>query len=102
MFLLKSLTISAIATGKAVTASSNLLNIIDRIPKIDNASSNGITPRDSKGNLSFQDIMFRYASRPKVREPEGKKMVLWRRKGHSCNPGINDNALGCLKYQMLL
>ena len=76
MFLLKSLTISAFTTGKAVTASSNLLNIIDRIPKIDNASSNGITPRDSKGNLSFQDIMFRYASRPKVRVSKVKKMFM--------------------------
>ena len=54
-------------TGRAINASSNLLNIIDRIPKIDNGSTSGLTPSlRTQGNLSFKDVKFRYASRPKV------------------------------------
>ena len=54
-------------SGKALTASSNLFNIIDRIPKIDNGSDQGQTPGpQAKGHLAFNNVRFRYESRPKV------------------------------------
>ena len=53
---------------ESVTAASNLIEVMDHVPNIDNADESGIEPEsDCRGALGFHDIVFRYPSRPTTR-----------------------------------
>ena len=53
---------------ESVTAASNLLEVIDHVPNIDNSNEQGMEPTEEcQGALSFHGIMFRYPSRPTTR-----------------------------------
>ena len=53
---------------ESVTAASNLVEVIDHQPQIDNANEEGLEPdADCRGALAFHGIEFRYPSRPTTR-----------------------------------
>ncbi|KNC82355.1 hypothetical protein SARC_05368 [Sphaeroforma arctica JP610] len=68
-----SVVMGAFAIGQAVpsvTAFSEgtgtawyIFNVIDRKPEIDNMSTEGQIPKSCKGNIKFEDVDFKYASR---------------------------------------
>ncbi|ORX45556.1 multidrug resistance protein 1 [Piromyces finnis] len=71
---------------KAAEAFGHVLEIIDRKSKIDASDPSGIKQEPFKGNISFNNLRFRYPSRPnitvlrlgdgKIEIPEGKMLAL--------------------------
>ena len=61
---------SAVAPNytRAVSAFGNVLEIIDRKPKIDSRDTSGIikSPQEFRGSISFKEIRFSYPSRPNI------------------------------------
>ncbi|OUM56709.1 hypothetical protein PIROE2DRAFT_18558, partial [Piromyces sp. E2] len=72
--------------SKAVEAFNNVIEIIDRKPKINASSPKGFKPEQLYGNISLDRLRFRYPSRPnitvlrmgnhKVELPEGKMLAI--------------------------
>ncbi|KAI0652270.1 multidrug resistance protein 1 [Trametes meyenii] len=58
-----------IASAKA--AAADILKILDSQPKIDAESREGDAPRDVQGHIRFEDVHFRYPTRPDVRVLHG-------------------------------
>lgn len=54
------------AIGKATAAGANLFQTIDRVPSIDSASLDGKKLDPLLGNISFENVVFRYPSRMEV------------------------------------
>ena len=53
---------------ESVTSATNLIEVIDHVPHIDNASESGLEPdAECRGALGFHGIVFRYPSRPTTR-----------------------------------
>ncbi|KAA0703589.1 Multidrug resistance protein 1 [Triplophysa tibetana] len=52
--------------AKAKMSASHVLMLINRVPAIDNASEDGDKPDQFEGNVSFEDVLFNYPSRPDV------------------------------------
>ena len=50
--------------AKAVAASQNLFQIIQRVPSINSADPGGEKPPDIRGNLELKGVSFVYPSRP--------------------------------------
>jgi len=94
--VLMAITLSSSAVGtacsvvpdysKAVEAFNNVLEIIDRKPKINASSPKGFKPEKLNGNIILDRLRFRYPSRPnvtvlrmgnnKIELQEGKKMAI--------------------------
>eukprot|EP00958_Prasinococcus_capsulatus_P013956 scaffold1448_cov387-Prasinococcus_capsulatus_cf.AAC.8 len=56
--------IAAIATGKA--AGKRVVDMIERVSKIDSTSTEGLKPATCQGNISFESVFFAYPTRPDV------------------------------------
>ena len=54
------------AVAVAQAAASKLFATIDRVPPIDSASTEGLRPTNIVGNITFEDVVFHYPSRPDV------------------------------------
>uniref|UniRef100_A0AAY4AHF9 ATP-binding cassette, sub-family B (MDR/TAP), member 4 n=1 Tax=Denticeps clupeoides TaxID=299321 RepID=A0AAY4AHF9_9TELE len=52
--------------AKAKISASHISMLINRVPAIDNGSEEGEKPADFEGNVRFEDVHFRYPSRPEV------------------------------------
>ncbi|KAL7719171.1 ABC-type xenobiotic transporter [Entamoeba marina] len=57
-----SMPLSSIALAKS--SAYKIYSIIDRIPEIDAQSISGIKPKECNGCIRFEDVQFRYPSRP--------------------------------------
>ncbi|CAB4012995.1 Multidrug resistance 1 [Paramuricea clavata] len=74
--------LQAITTSRA--ASYNLFEIIDRKPHIDSLSDEGVKPEKFEANVDFNNVRFRYPTRPDLKVlrgfslhvPEGKTAAL--------------------------
>lgn len=55
--------------SKARSAASSIIKLVDAVPEIDAESSEGkiIDPATVRGHIRFEDVHFRYPSRPHVR-----------------------------------
>ncbi|KAF3456695.1 hypothetical protein FNV43_RR01349 [Rhamnella rubrinervis] len=71
-------------TTKAKDSAASIFGILDRKPKIDSNSNEGITLPTIKGDIEFEHISFRYPSRPDIKifrdfclsVPSGKTVAL--------------------------
>ncbi|WVQ86009.1 hypothetical protein IAT38_008177 [Cryptococcus sp. DSM 104549] len=54
------------AVPQACGAAAKLFQTIDRVPLIDSSSSEGLTPAEVHGKISFEGVKFHYPSRPGV------------------------------------
>ncbi|KAH9038538.1 P-loop containing nucleoside triphosphate hydrolase protein [Lactarius pseudohatsudake] len=52
-------------------AASDIIQLLDARPEVDAESTEGRTPQDVKGHISFEDVHFRYPTRPGVRVLRG-------------------------------
>ncbi|KAK9367521.1 P-loop containing nucleoside triphosphate hydrolase protein [Lipomyces kononenkoae] len=52
--------------GKAKQAAENIQTLFHSIPQVDSWSTDGIVPQEVEGNIEFQDVHFRYPTRPEV------------------------------------
>ncbi|KAH9026281.1 P-loop containing nucleoside triphosphate hydrolase protein [Lactarius deliciosus] len=52
-------------------AASDIVQLLDSRPEVDAESTEGKTPQDVKGHISFEDVHFRYPTRPGVRVLRG-------------------------------
>ncbi|XP_066571517.1 ATP-dependent translocase ABCB1 [Amia ocellicauda] len=57
--------------AKAKVSSAHLFMLLDRVPAIDNESEAGEKPDMFEGNVCFDDVLFRYPSRPDVQVLQG-------------------------------
>ncbi|XP_060852924.1 ATP-dependent translocase ABCB1-like isoform X2 [Rhopalosiphum padi] len=55
------------SVSTAIGVARNLYGIIDRVPKIDSYSKNGLKPRKVIGKIEVRNVDFRYPSRPAVK-----------------------------------
>jgi len=55
------------SVSTAIGVARNLYGIIDRVPKIDSYSKNGLKPRKVTGKIEVRNVNFRYPSRPAVK-----------------------------------
>ena len=55
------------ARGSALS----IFNVIDRVPKIDSLTPNGLRPSSINGNIKFTDVHFRYPARKDVKVLNG-------------------------------
>ncbi|XP_051999478.1 ATP-binding cassette, sub-family B (MDR/TAP), member 4 [Xyrauchen texanus] len=60
--------------AKAKMSASHILMLISRVPAIDNASEDGDKPEKFEGNVSFDDVLFNYPSRPDVPVLQGLRL----------------------------
>ncbi|KAF4076001.1 hypothetical protein AMELA_G00225410 [Ameiurus melas] len=60
--------------AKAKMSASHILMLINRVPDIDNNSEEGGKPDHFEGNVRFQDVKFRYPSRPDVPVLQGLRL----------------------------
>ncbi|KAK9329587.1 P-loop containing nucleoside triphosphate hydrolase protein [Lipomyces starkeyi] len=65
--------------GKAKQASENIQNLFHSIPQVDSWSEEGIIPQGVQGDIEFQDVHFRYPTRPEVPVLRGLNLTI--RKG---------------------
>ena len=47
-------------------AAADIIRLIDSRPEVDAESTEGEVPKDVKGHISFEDVRFRYPTRPGV------------------------------------
>jgi ATP-binding cassette, subfamily B (MDR/TAP), member 1 len=66
MLMAKNLT-EAPSQSSAQGAGSDIIKLLDSVPEIDAESTEGKVPQDVKGQIRFEDIHFRYPTRPGVR-----------------------------------
>ncbi|ELU13296.1 hypothetical protein CAPTEDRAFT_217926 [Capitella teleta] len=62
--------------GKAKIAAAKLLQLFDRVPLIDSSSSEGESPSDVAGCVTFKDVKFNYATRPDVPVLQGLSLTV--------------------------
>ncbi|KAJ8102487.1 P-loop containing nucleoside triphosphate hydrolase protein [Lipomyces tetrasporus] len=62
--------------GKAKQAAENIQTLFHSIPQIDSWSEEGIVPQDVDGNIEFQDVHFRYPTRPEVPVLRGLNLTI--------------------------
>jgi len=55
------------SVSTAIGVAKNLYGIIDRVPKIDSYSQNGMKPRKVIGKIEVRNVDFKYPSRPGVK-----------------------------------
>lgn len=62
----------------AKEAASSLIDLLDREPEVDAESPEGIKvdPLTTRGQIRFEDVHFRYPTRPGVRVLRGLKLVV--------------------------
>ncbi|XP_060756248.1 ATP-binding cassette, sub-family B (MDR/TAP), member 4 [Neoarius graeffei] len=60
--------------AKARISASHILMLINRVPDINNDSEEGEKPDHFEGNVRFQDVKFRYPSRPDVPVLQGLRL----------------------------
>ena len=53
--------------SSAQSAGSEILDLLDSMPEIDAESDGGQIPKDVQGRIRFENIHFRYPTRPGVR-----------------------------------
>ena len=53
--------------SSANKAAANIITLLDSVPTIDAESPDGATPRDVRGRIRFENVHFRYPTRPAVR-----------------------------------
>ncbi|KAH9520299.1 ATP-binding cassette, sub-B (MDR TAP), member 4 [Bulinus truncatus] len=61
---------------KAKVAGARIIALINRKPKIDVRSSDGIKLDEFKGNLSFTNVSYNYPSRPNAKVLDGLNLVI--------------------------
>jgi len=52
-------------------AASDIVQLLDSRPEVDAESTEGKVPQDVKGRICFEDVHFRYPTRPSVRVLRG-------------------------------
>jgi ATP-binding cassette subfamily B (MDR/TAP) protein 1 len=52
-------------------AASDIIQLLDARPDVDAESTEGQIPKDVRGSISFEDVHFRYPTRPGVRVLRG-------------------------------
>ncbi|TCD63929.1 GTPase-activating protein [Steccherinum ochraceum] len=57
--------------SSAKTAASDVITLLDSVPEIDSESTQGKVPQDVQGRIRFENVHFRYPSRPGVRVLRG-------------------------------
>jgi ATP-binding cassette, subfamily B (MDR/TAP), member 1 len=57
--------------SSAKSAANNTVDLLDSIPEIDAAQSEGKKPDNVKGHIRFEDVHFRYPTRPGIRVLRG-------------------------------
>lgn len=62
--------------SSARSAASNVINLLDSKPEIDATSTEGIVLKDPVGRIRFEDIHFRYPTRPGVRVLRGLSLTV--------------------------
>lgn len=82
----QSTTFGAIQTGNifsfvpdisaAKGAGSSIIRLLDSRPKIDAESTDGIVPQNVRGQIKFENIHFRYPTRPGVRVLRGLDLTV--------------------------
>jgi ATP-binding cassette, subfamily B (MDR/TAP), member 1 len=60
----------------ALGAATDIINLLDSRPDIDAESKEGSIPKDVKGHICFQDVHFRYPTRPGVRVLRGLNITV--------------------------
>nr|APD26537.1 ATP-binding cassette transporter subfamily B member 1-like X5 protein [Brachionus koreanus] len=50
----------------ALKSTKKSIRLVDRLPKIDNFSSEGLVPEDFQGNIKFENVFFSYPNNPKI------------------------------------
>uniref|UniRef100_A0AAR2JKX7 ATP-binding cassette sub-family B member 5 n=1 Tax=Pygocentrus nattereri TaxID=42514 RepID=A0AAR2JKX7_PYGNA len=60
--------------AKAKISASHVLMLINRVPDIDNDSEEGENPDHFEGNVRFQDVHFKYPSRPDIPVLQGLRL----------------------------
>lgn len=55
------------SVSTAIGVAENLYGIIDRVPKIDSYSENGLKPKKVIGKIEVKNVDFRYPSRPEIK-----------------------------------
>ena len=53
--------------SSAKSAATDIIHLMDSIPEIDAESSEGDVPKDVQGRIRFENVHFRYPTRPGVR-----------------------------------
>lgn len=54
------------SVSTAIGVAKNLYSIIDRVPKIDSYSTNGLKPKKVTGKIEVRGVDFRYPARPET------------------------------------
>jgi ATP-binding cassette subfamily B (MDR/TAP) protein 1 len=62
--------------ASAKTATIDLLQLVDAKPEIDSESSEGRVPEKVEGGIRFEDVHFRYPTRPAVRVLRGLNLAV--------------------------
>jgi ATP-binding cassette, subfamily B (MDR/TAP), member 1 len=62
--------------SSAQSAGSSIIKLLDSTPEIDAESTEGTTPRNVKGQIRFEDVHFRYPTRPGVRVLRGLNLTI--------------------------
>ncbi|KAI0673480.1 multidrug resistance protein 1 [Trametes maxima] len=62
--------------ASAKTAASDILKLLDSKPEIDAESPEGAVPKDVQGNIRFENVHFRYPTRPDVRVLQGLNITV--------------------------
>jgi ATP-binding cassette, subfamily B (MDR/TAP), member 1 len=57
-------------------AASDIISLLDSRPDVDAESKEGNIPKDVKGHICFQDVHFRYPTRPGVRVLRGLNITV--------------------------
>ncbi|XP_055974168.1 ATP-dependent translocase ABCB1 [Sorex fumeus] len=52
--------------AKAKTSAAHIIMIIEKVPLIDSYSTEGLQPKTLEGNVTFNDVVFNYPSRPDI------------------------------------
>jgi ATP-binding cassette subfamily B (MDR/TAP) protein 1 len=57
-------------------AASDIIHLLDSQPEIDAESTEGEVPKDVRGHICFEDVHFRYPTRPGVRVLRGLNITV--------------------------
>ncbi|XP_051708698.2 ATP-dependent translocase ABCB1 isoform X2 [Oryctolagus cuniculus] len=52
--------------AKAKISASHIIMILEKLPKIDSYSTEGLKPGTLEGNMTFKDVVFNYPTRPDI------------------------------------
>ena len=71
---------------KAKKAAMHLFSVIDRVPKIDSMSKEGLCPTSVHGGVEFMNVNFSY--------PERKQIQVYKQYSLKINPGMTVALVG--------